>query len=60
MSRSRHFLAWLLVILGMAGVVAVCMANESWRSGQMMGWDTANNKMVPAHTLEISHYPENV
>ncbi len=45
--------------LGLAGVVAVNMANESWRSGQMMGWDTKNEKMAPANTLDISHYPEN-
>lgn len=45
--------------LGLAGVVAVNMANESWRSGQMMGWDTKNEKMVPANTLNLSHYPEN-
>lgn len=44
--------------LGMAGVVAVNMANESWRSGQMMGWDKANQKMVPANTLNLSHEPE--
>ena len=46
------------VELGMAGVVAVNMANESWRSGQMMGWDGENEKMVPANTLELSHFPE--
>jgi predicted dehydrogenase len=47
------------VELGMAGVVAVNMANESWRSGQMMGWDKVAAKMVPAHTLgEQDHYPE--
>ena len=46
------------VKLGMAGVVAVNMANESWRSGRMMGWDKANEKMVSADTLELSHYPE--
>ena len=46
------------VELGMAGVVAVNMANESWRSSQMMGWDSQNEKMVPAHTLELSHTPE--
>lgn len=44
--------------LGLAGVVAVNMANESWRSGQMMGWDTENQRMVPAHTLKLSHFPE--
>jgi hypothetical protein len=42
----------------MAGVVAVNMANESWRSGQMMGWDKQNEKMVPANTLKLSHEPE--
>ncbi len=44
--------------LGMAGVVAVNMANESWRSSQMMGWDKENQKMVPANTLTMSHEPE--
>ncbi|WP_040591703.1 Gfo/Idh/MocA family protein [Schlesneria paludicola] len=44
--------------LGMAGVVAVNMANESWRSSQMMGWDKQNQKMVPANTLKQSHEPE--
>ncbi len=44
--------------LGLAGVSAVCMANESWRSGRMMAWDTQNEQMVPADKLELSHYPE--
>lgn len=44
--------------LGMAGVVAVNMANESWRTSQVMGWDKAAEKMVPAHTLNLSHEPE--
>lgn len=44
--------------LGLAGVVAVNMANESWRSGQMMGWDTESQRMVPANTLKLSHFPE--
>jgi hypothetical protein len=35
----------------MAGVVAVVMANESWRLGQMMGWDETTEKMVPAYAL---------
>jgi hypothetical protein len=48
------------VELGMAGVVAVNMANESWRTGQMMGWDKENEKMVPANTLDLSHEPEKV
>jgi hypothetical protein len=46
------------VKLGLAGVVAVNMANESWRSGQMMGWDADNERMAPAHTLNLSHLPE--
>ncbi|MFO0895945.1 MAG: Gfo/Idh/MocA family oxidoreductase [Pirellulales bacterium] len=43
--------------LGLAGVVAVNMANESWRTSQVMGWDEKNAKMVPAHTLDLSHFP---
>lgn len=39
------------VELGTAGVVAVCMANESWRTGQMMSWDEPSRRMVPTHTL---------
>lgn len=46
------------VELGMAGVVAVNMANESWRSNQMMGWDRVAEKMVPANQLNDSHEPE--
>lgn len=46
------------VELGMAGVVAVCMANQSWRSGQMMGWDAENERAVPANTLKFNPYPE--
>jgi hypothetical protein len=42
----------------MAGVVAVNMANESWRTSTMMGWDPKAEKMVPAHTLHLSHEPE--
>ena len=46
--------------LGMAGVVAVNMANESWKTGQMMGWDRENERMAPADTLELSREPEEV
>lgn len=46
------------VELGLAGVVAVNMANESWRTSQVMGWDAKEQKMVPAHTLNLSHLPE--
>jgi predicted dehydrogenase len=46
------------VELGMAGVAAVCMANESWRTSKVMAWDAKNETMVPADTLELSHLPE--
>lgn len=46
------------VDLGMAGVSAVCMANESWRTGRMMAWDKENQKMVPADTLDLPKTPE--
>ena len=47
------------VDLGMAGVVAVCMANESWRTGQMMAWDDDKERMVPAARLPVqNHFPE--
>ena len=41
--------------LGLAGVVAVCMANESWHTSQMMGWDQEKQRMAPAQTLNFSH-----
>lgn len=45
--------------LGMAGVAAVNMANESWRTGQMIAWDKQAEKMIPAHSLpEQNYYPE--
>jgi len=44
--------------LGLTGVVAVCMANESWRSGRMIGWDRKNQRMVPADALDFNPYPE--
>lgn len=46
------------VELGMAGVAAVNMANESWRSGRMIGWDEKTQKMVPADTMEYNPIPE--
>jgi predicted dehydrogenase len=46
------------VELGMAGVVAVNMANESWRTNRMMAWDKAGEKMVAADTLNLDHLPE--
>jgi predicted dehydrogenase len=46
------------VDLGLAGVVAVNMANESWRTSTVMGWDEARGMMAPAHTLSLSHVPE--
>lgn len=44
--------------LGLAGVVAVNMANESWRTGRTMAWDAENEKAVPADTLPFNPYPE--
>lgn len=44
--------------LGLAGVVAVNMANESWRSGRMMGWDREKQQMVPADQIAWTPYPE--
>jgi predicted dehydrogenase len=46
------------VELGVAGVAAVVMANESWRTGQMMGWDRATEQMVPCHTQNFTPYAE--
>ena len=47
------------VALAMTGLAAVCMANESWRTGQMMAWDKENERMIPAHKLkEQNYYPE--
>lgn len=46
------------ISLGLAGVVAVNMANESWRSGRMMAWDSANERMVSADTLSHDPRPE--
>ena len=46
------------VELGMAGVAAVNMANESWRSGRMIAWDKDKEKMVPADSIQLSHEPE--
>lgn len=44
--------------LGAAGVMAVVMANESWRTGQMMGWDPATESMRPCHEMTHNPYPE--
>lgn len=44
--------------LGMAGVVAVNMANESWRTSTMMGWDAKAEKMVAANSIALGHEPE--
>ncbi|MEX2172531.1 MAG: Gfo/Idh/MocA family oxidoreductase [Pirellulales bacterium] len=41
-----------------AGVAAVVMANESWRTGQMMGWDEQAQDMVACHTRQHNPYPE--
>lgn len=39
------------VELGAAGVVAVNMANQSWRTGEMLSWLPDKCKVVPSHTL---------
>lgn len=44
--------------LGLAGVAAVTMANESWKQSVMMGWDEKNQKMAPADTLDLPHTPD--
>jgi hypothetical protein len=46
------------VDLGTAAVAAVCMANESWRTNQMMAWDPEKQQMLPASTINPSHLPE--
>ena len=48
------------VELGLAGTTAVVMANESWRTGQMMGWDAENQKTVPCHLQEHNPFPEEI
>lgn len=45
------------VDIGIAGVAAVVMANESWRTGQMMGWDEEQEQMVPCHQQKFDPYP---
>lgn len=44
--------------LGLAGVAAVCMANESWRSGRMISWDHVKQQMVSSDSLDLPHTPE--
>src|SRR5690606_2707516 len=41
-----------------AAAAAVCMANESWRTNQMMAWDADKQQMVPANELKPSHLPD--
>ncbi|WP_246117961.1 Gfo/Idh/MocA family protein [Adhaeretor mobilis] len=45
------------VRLGLAGIAAAAMANESWRNGQMMGWDKEKQEMVPSHRLQHNPHP---
>ena len=44
--------------LGLAGVAAVTMANESWRTGQMMAWDEKTRSAVPANSLPNGGRPD--
>jgi len=46
------------VDFGAAGVAAVVMANESWRSGRMMCWDDQLQDMVSCDQCEHNPYPE--
>ncbi len=47
------------ISLALPGLAAVCMANESWRTGQMMAWDKEYQRMIPAHELkEQDYFPE--
>jgi predicted dehydrogenase len=46
------------VQMGLAGVAAVCMANESWRTSQVMAWDAASERAVPANELKLSHFAD--
>ena len=41
-----------------AALAATVMANESWRTGQMMGWDEKTQSVVPCHTQHHNPYPE--
>jgi hypothetical protein len=41
-----------------AAVAAVVMANESWRTGKMMGWDEQKQDMVPCSTQKHNPYAE--
>lgn len=43
--------------LGLAGFAAVLMANESWRTGQMMGWDAERECLVPCNQQKFDPYP---
>jgi len=46
------------VELGLASLVATCMANESWRQSKVIGWDDQHQKMASADSLNLSHLPE--
>jgi predicted dehydrogenase len=48
------------VDFGAAAVAAVVMANESWRTGQMMGWDEETQDMVPCHGRDQKLFSEAV
>ncbi|MEX2310238.1 MAG: Gfo/Idh/MocA family oxidoreductase [Pirellulales bacterium] len=46
------------VEFAVAGLVAVLMAVESWRTGRMMAWDDAKRDMVPADTVPLDPFPD--
>ncbi len=39
-------------------LVTLCMANESWRTGQMLAWDSENKAVVSAAELSLNPYPD--
>jgi len=46
------------VELGAAGTIPGIMANESWRTGQMIDWDHATETMRPCSAKDFNPYPE--
>ncbi len=48
------------VEFGVAALVTLCMANESWRTGRMLAWDAEKKAMVPADTVPLNPFPEDM
>jgi predicted dehydrogenase len=45
------------VEFGVAVLVTLCMANESWRTGRMLAWDAEKREVVPADTVPLNPFP---